>query len=129
MKVKNSIDLERIQQRDRQFLIEKIIHGVEFSSPYSNSVEKKPEIIDTVESSYRIIIRVCQQIFTDIADIFFKYIHSLDADEVQQLDDNLKSSGWRAIDFPKIENTSELLSLFQLFYHNNGRLPKLRSRW
>ena len=129
MKVKNSIDLERIQQRDRQFLIEKIIHGVEFSSPYSNSVEKKPEIIDTVESSYRIIIRVCQQIFTDIADIFFKYIHSLDADEVQQLDDNLKSSGWDAIDFPKIENTSELLSLFQLFYHNNGRLPKLRSRW
>ena len=127
MKVKNSIDLERIQQRDRQFLIEKIIHGVEFSSPYSNSVEKKPEIIDTVESSYRIIIRVYQQSFTDIADIFFKYIHSLDADEVQQLDDNLKSSRWGAIDFLKIENTSKLLSLFQLFYHNNGRLPKLRS--
>ena len=127
MKVKNSIDLERIQQRDRQFLIEKIIHGVEFSSPYSNSVEKKPEIIDTVESSYRIIIRVYQQSFTDIADIFFKYIHSLDADEVQQLDDNLQSSRWGAIDFLKIENTSELLSLFQLFYHNNGRLPKLCS--
>ena len=36
---------------------------------------------------------VYQKIFTDIADIFFEYIHSLDADEVQQLDDDLKSKG------------------------------------
>ena len=67
---------------------------------------------------------VYQKIFTDIADIFFEYIHSLDADEVQQLDDDLKSNGWGAIDLLKTERSLELLSIFQLFYHNNGRLSQ-----
>ena len=47
-KVKNSIGLEKIEQRNRQFLAEKVIHGVEFSSPYLNYIKEKPEIIHTV---------------------------------------------------------------------------------
>ena len=40
-KVKDSIGLQKIEERDRQFLIEKISHGVEFSNQYENSIEKK----------------------------------------------------------------------------------------
>ena len=42
-KIKNSNGLEKIEQRDKQFLIEKIIHSVEFSNPYENSIEKKQQ--------------------------------------------------------------------------------------
>ena len=50
--------------------MEKIIHAVEFKNPYENSIEKKPEIVETVENNYRIIIRVYQHLYADIADIF-----------------------------------------------------------
>ena len=53
---------------------------------------------------------------------FFEYIHSLDPDEIQQLDDDNKSNGWGVTDLLEIDNSLELLLTFQLFYHNNGRL-------
>ena len=52
--------------------MEKIIHGVEFKNPYENSMEKKPETIQTVENNYRTIRRVYQHLYADIADIFFR---------------------------------------------------------
>ena len=81
-RVKNSVGLQKIEERNKQFLVEKIIHAVEFANPYENSVEKKPEIIETVESNYRIIKRAYQYLYTNIADIFFEFIHSLDPNEI-----------------------------------------------
>ena len=117
--------MKKIEERVRQFLVEKLIHGVEFSNPYENSVEKTPEIIDIVESSYRIIRWVYQHLYADIADIFIEYIRSLDADEIQELDEDLKTNGWGAKTLLEIENSLELLSAFQLFCYLNGRLPPL----
>ena len=83
-KAKDSVGLKTIEDRDRQFLIEKIIHGIEFNNPYDISSEKKtPEIIDTVEKNYRISRRVYQSVFVDVADSFIEYIHSSDVDEIQ----------------------------------------------
>ena len=42
---------------------------------------------------------------------------------MQQLDDDIKSNGRGIINLLEIENALELLSTFQLFYHNNSRLP------
>ena len=122
-KVKDEVGMKKIEERDRQFLVEKIIHGIEFSNPYENSIEKKPEIIETVESNYRIIIRVYQWLYSDVADIFFEYIHSLNPDEILQLDEDLKSNELGAINLLEIQNSIELLSIMQLFYYLNGRLP------
>ena len=72
LKVKDSIGLKKIEERDWQFLAEKLIHGVEFKNPYENSMEKKPETIQTVENNYRTIRRVYQHLYADIADIFFR---------------------------------------------------------
>ena len=123
LKVKDSIGLRKIEERNRQFLVEKILHSVEFENPYENSIEKKPEIIETVESNYRIIRRIYQHLYAEIADIFFEYIHHLDPDEIQQLNDDIKSNGWGVTDLLEIDNSLELLSTFQLFYDNTGRLP------
>ena len=73
--------------------MEKIIHGVEFQNPYENSIEKKSEMIETVEKNYKIIRRVYKDLFTEVADIFLEYIHSLDPNEIQQLDDDIKVMG------------------------------------
>ena len=123
LKIKDSISLKKIEERDKQFLVEKIIHDVEFQNPYENSIEKKLEIIETVEKNYKIIRRVYQYLFIEVADIFLEYIHSLDPNEIQQLDDYIKSNGWGFINLLEIENSVELLSTFQLFYHKNDRLP------
>ena len=40
LKFKDSFDLKKNEERDAQFLVEKIIHGVEFKNPYENSIEK-----------------------------------------------------------------------------------------
>ena len=93
LKIKDSISLKKIEERDKQFLVEKIIHDVEFQNPYENSIEKKLEIIETVEKNYKIIRRVYQYLFIEVADIFLDYIHSLDPNEIQQLDDYIKSNG------------------------------------
>ena len=105
------------------FLVQKIIHAVEFKHPHENSIEKTPEIIDTVENNYRIIRWIYQHLYADIADMFFEYIHSLDPHEIQQLDGDIKTIGYCVINLLEIDNALELLSNFQLFYHNNGIWP------
>ena len=74
-KAKDSVSLNTIEEKDSQFLIEKIIHGIEFNNPYNISSEKKPEIIDAVEKTYRISRRVYQSFFVDVADSFVEYVH------------------------------------------------------
>ena len=103
--------------------MQKIIHAVEFKNLYENSIEKKPEIIDTIENNYRIIRWVCQHLYADIANMFFEYIYSLDPHEIQQLDGDIKTNGYCVINLLEIDNALELLSTFQLFYHNNGIWP------
>ena len=93
MKIKDSIGLKKIEERDKEFLVEKIIHGVEFQNPYENSIEKKSEMIETVDKNYKIMRRVYKDLFTEVADIFLEYIHSLDPNEIQQLEDDIKVMG------------------------------------
>ena len=47
----------------------------------------------------------------------------MDPNEIQQLDDDIKSNAWGFINLFELDNVVELLSTFRLFYHNNGRLP------
>ena len=99
--------------------MEKIIHGVEFPNPHENSIEKNPEIIETIEKNYKTIKRVNQYLFPRLLIFFFKYTHSLDPNEIQQLGDDIKSNGWGLLE---IDNSVELLSTFQVFDHNHCRL-------
>ena len=48
----NSIGMQELEEKSKQFLIEKIIHDIEFKNLYKIQTEKKSEIIKTVESNY-----------------------------------------------------------------------------
>ena len=75
------------------------------------------------KSNYRVIRRVQKYLYSDIADIFFEYDHSLDPDEIQELDGEMKANGLSIKKILEIDNASDMLSNFQLFYYNTGRFP------
>ena len=43
-------------------------------------------------------------LFLDVADSFIEFIHSLDVDEIQELEDDLKANGWAVKSVLEIEN-------------------------
>ena len=104
-------------------MVEKIINSIQISNPYKNPTEKNPEITETVESNYKRSRRLYLTLFIDIADSFIEYIHSLDINEIQGLDDDLKANGWELQSLLEVENAYELLTVFQMFYYLNGRFP------
>ena len=73
LKVKNEIGLEKIEKTDRQFLVEKIIHSVEFKNQYENSIEKR-----NCGGQLQILRRVYQYLYSEILGTFYEYVHSLD---------------------------------------------------
>ena len=44
----DSAGLKKVEDKNKQFLIEKIIHGVEFANLYQSNPEKKPEMMETI---------------------------------------------------------------------------------
>ena len=50
--------MQKVEEKSKQFLIEKVIHDAEFKNPYNTEQKKKPEMIETVEHNYRIPRRV-----------------------------------------------------------------------
>ena len=65
-------------------------------------------------------------LFVDIVDTFIEYIQSLDIDEIKQMDSDLKANNWGeggGKSLLEVKDTFDLLCIFQMFYHHNGRLP------
>ena len=56
------------------------------------------------------------------ADII-QYIHILELDEIEQMDNDLKANGWGVRLVVEIEDAFELLCIFQMLYYYNGRPP------
>ena len=61
--------------------------------------------------------------FIEITDTCIQYVNDLSHDEIDQLDDHIKSNGWRAQPIVEIQNSIELLRIFQMFCYFNRRLP------
>ena len=47
-KMQDSTALKKLEEKNEQFLVEKIIHGVEFENFYQANPEQKPEMTDTI---------------------------------------------------------------------------------
>ena len=78
-KMQDSTALKKIEEKNKQFLVEKIIHRVEFENFYQSNPEQKPEMIDTIESNHRVARRVYQHLYLDVAELFYEYIQSIDS--------------------------------------------------
>ena len=101
-------------------MIEKLILGVQFGG---NQEVNKPEIMETLESNYKVARRVYQQLHYDIAELFYEYIQSIDLYEQQDIEEDLKISGWGAVEnIRTIKDWMRLLNIFQDFYTATGRL-------
>ena len=58
----DTVNVKKIEEKNKQFLIEKTIHSVEFTDLYATNPEKKKktEILPAMENNYRILRRVYQ---------------------------------------------------------------------
>ena len=91
---------------------------------YETHPEKKPEIMETLESNYKVARRVYQQLYYDIAELFYEYIQSIDLYEQQDIKEDLKINGWGAVEnIGIIKDSARLMNIFQDFYAATGRLP------
>ena len=62
MEIQDTVGLQKLEQKNKQFLLEKIIHGIEFENLYATDSKRKPEIMSTIEGNYRIVRTVYQQL-------------------------------------------------------------------
>ena len=90
----DSVAMQKIEEKSKQFLVEKVIHGIEFQNPCNITTEKDPEIIETVERDYKIARRVYQKLWIDISELFAEFIRSIDPLNLQDMDDDIKANGW-----------------------------------
>ena len=104
-------------------MIEKIIYGVEFESLYKTDPENKPEIMNTIESNYRIARRVYQQLHLDISELFTDFIRSMSSYELQDMNEDIKANGWGIKKVTEVQDAQELIKIFQDFYTLTGSLP------
>ena len=86
--------MQKVEEKSKQFLVEKIIHGAEFKNPYNIEIGKNPEIIETVEHNYRVVIRVYQQLWMNISELFAELIRSINPLDLQEMNEDTKSNGW-----------------------------------
>ena len=119
----NSTGIKKVEEKNKQFLIEKIIHGVEFENFYQSNLEKKPEIMETIESNYKVARRVYQYLYYDLAELFSKYVQSMSSFELQDIDEDIKINGWGIQKVSEVKDSMKLLNIFQDFYTATGRLP------
>ena len=119
----DSVGIKKIEEKNKQFLIEKIIHGIEFENLYPTNSERKPEIISTIERNYRIARTIYQQLHIDTAELFADFIRSLSTFELQDLDEDIRANGWGIKKISEIQDSEEVLKIFQDFYSLTGRLP------
>ena len=121
-KMLDTVGMQKIEKKSKQFLIEKIIHSVEFENPYFNEIEKNPEIIETVKSNYRVARRVYQQLYFDVSELFADFIRSTDLLNLQDMDNDIKANEWGIKKITDVNSAEDFMTIFQAFYQLTGRL-------
>ena len=122
-KMLDSVGLKKVEDKNKEFLMEKIIHEVELENFYQSNPEKNPEVMETIESNYR-VARAYQHLYYDIAELFFEYVQSMSAFEQQDIDEDMRINGWGSVEKnSEVKDSMRMLNLFQDFYMATGRLP------
>ena len=119
----DTVGLKKLEEKNKQFLLEKIIHGIKFENLYATNSEGKPEIMSIIERNYRIARRVYQQLYINTAELFAEFIRSLDSFQQRDLDEDIRGNGWEKKKISEVSDAQEFLQIFQDFYSLNGKLP------
>ena len=108
-KMLDSVGLKKLEEKNKQLLLEKVIHGVEFENLYATDSERKPEIMSTIERNNRIARRVYQQLYLDTAELFTDFIRSLSSFEQRDLDEDIRANGWGIKKISEVSDALEVL--------------------
>ena len=122
-KMLDTVGLQKVEEKNKQFLLEKITHGIEFENLYPTDSERKPEIISTIEGNYRIARRVYQQLHLDTPELFADVIRSVSVFEQRDMDEDIRANGWGIKKISEVSDSQKMFKIFQDFYSLTGRLP------
>ena len=78
-------------------------------------------MLQTITKNYKILRRVHNDLFKNVAENFKYYIDNLIRTDLDEIDANMVSSGLNSI--RNTQNSTKLLMLFDYFYLINGRFP------
>ena len=120
--MRDSVGLKAIEERNKQFLIEKIIHRIEFKNPYASNTENEPEFMCTIEKNYRVARRVYQQLYLDTAELFAEFLRSFNRLDLEDLEADIAANGWALKKISANPDSEEILKFFQEFYPLTERL-------
>ena len=118
----DEVVMEKLQNRDWQYLIESLIYKVEKEKDYYKiKTTEDSEMIQDMSKNYRLLRRVHHNLYTTIAENFKLYLSTLTQSEFDEIDSDIISSGLNSLQ--NVETATELLMLFDIFYFVNGRFP------
>ena len=118
----DEVVMEKLQNRDWQYLIESLIYKVEKEKGYYKiKTTEDSEMIQDMSKNYRLLRRIHHDLYTTIAENFKLYLSTLTQSEFGEINSDIISSGQNSL--PNVETGTELLMLFDVFYFVNGRFP------
>ena len=86
-------------------------------------MEKEPEITEIVESNYRVARRVYHHLWVDISELLAEFIQSVPTLDLHDMDEDIKINVSEIKAITDVENSLDLINIFQTFYQITGRLP------
>ena len=118
----DEVVMEKLQNKDWQYLIESLIYKVEKEKDYYKiKTTEDSEMIQDMSKNYRLLRRIHHGLYTTIAENFILYLSTLTQSEFDEIDSDIISSGLNSLQ--NIETATELLMLFEFFYFVNRRFP------
>ena len=118
----DEVVMEKLQDRDWQYLIESLIYKVEKEKDYYKiKTTENYEMIQDISKNYRLLRRIHHDLFTTIVENFKLYLSTLTQSEFDDIDSDITSSGLYSLQ--NVETATELLMLFDFFCFVNGRFP------
>ena len=118
----DEVVMEKLQNRDWQYLIESLIYKVEQEKDYYKiKMTEDSEMIQDMSKNYRLLRRIHHDLSTTIAENFKLYLSTLTQSEFEEIDSDIISSCLNSLQ--NVETATELLTLFDFFYFVNGRFP------
>ena len=117
------VGLVEIQERDWQYLIENFIARRENFNIKVEITEKESKTLKEIEINYKICRHVYNLIYKTIFENFQEYLRTLEFNELEELNSDIKRNGWGHKTIQEYDSTFELMKSFDIFNYLNGRFP------
>ena len=110
----DEVVMEKLQNRDWQYLIESLIYKVEKEKDYYKiKTTENSEMIQDMSKNYRLLRRIHHDLYTTMTENFKLYLSILTQSEFGEIDSDIISSGLNSLQ--NVETATELLMLFDFF--------------